>query len=315
VRHLSIPLLTDKPVPAIGVGAMPLSNPRADGTLMPHREAIAVLHHAFDAGMTLVDTADIYAPDGHNVGHNERLVGEAVSTWSGGRDNLVVITKIGIVRTAGVDGDDWGRDGSRDYLLGAAAHSVECLGFVPDAILLHRVNREQQPFSTTVENLLAVREAGFAPRVGIGNVHLGECEIAWDVSAGTIAAVENEHSPRYRDDSDVLAWATAHGIAYLPWSPLGGGDDAARLGALYPEFAAVAAEVTEESGRAASAQQVALAWLSASGGSVVPIPAFTRTATADSSAAAAHIALSAAQVARLDASPTGPSSLFPDDED
>jgi len=315
VRQLSIPRLTDKPVPAIGVGAMPLSNPRHDGSLMPRDEAIAVLHHAFDAGMTLVDTADIYAPDGHNVGHNERIVGEAVRTWKGGRDALVVVTKIGIVRAPGVDGDDWSRDGSRDYLLGAAEHSVECLGFVPDAILLHRVNRDQQSFATTVENMLAVREAGFAPRIGIGNVHLDECVTAWDVSGGTIAAVENERSPRYRDDTDVLEWTSAHGVAYLPWSPLGGGDDAARLGELYPEFAAVAAEVAEVSGAPATAQQVALAWLSASGGSVVPIPAFTRFGTADSSAAAAAISLTSDQVARLDASPTGPDSLYPDSED
>lgn len=313
MRQLSLPLLSDKPVPAIGVGAMPLSNPRADGTLMPHDEAIAVLHHAFDAGMTLVDTADIYAPDGHNVGHNERLVGEAARTWSGGRDNLVVVTKIGIVRTPGVDGDDWGRDASRGYLLAAAEHSVECLGFVPDAILLHRVDR-RTPYAENVESMLAVRDAGLAPRIGIGNVRLDECEIAWDVSGGTIAAVENERSPRFRHDGDVVPWAAAHGIAYFPWSPLGGGDDAARLGELYPEFAAVASEVTATTGTSTSPQQVALAWLSASGSSVVPIPAFTRAATADSSAAAAHVVLTADQVARLDASPAGPDSRFPDDE-
>jgi aryl-alcohol dehydrogenase-like predicted oxidoreductase len=293
---------------------MPLSNRRpTDGTLMPHDEAIAVLHHAFDAGMTLVDTADIYAPDAHNVGHNERLVGEAVSTWSGGRDNLIVITKIGIVRTPGIEGDDWGRDGSRDYLLGAAEHSVACLGFVPDAILLHRINREQD-LVTTFTNLVAVREAGLAERIGIGNVRLAECEVAWEVSGGTIAAVENERSPRFRDDADVLTWATAHGVAYFPWSPLGGGDDAARLGELYPEFATVAAEVAATTSTPTTAQQVALAWLSATGATVVPIPAFTRAATADASAAAAHVALTDDQVARLDASPTGPDSRFPDDE-
>jgi aryl-alcohol dehydrogenase-like predicted oxidoreductase len=315
MRHLRIPALTDKPIPSIGVGAMPLSNPRADGTMIPREDAIAVLQHAFDAGMTLVDTADIYAPDGHHVGHNESIVGEAVRTWHGGRDALVVVTKIGIVRTPGPDGDDWSRDGSRDYLLRAAEHSVASLGLTPDAILLHRVNREQQPFAASVEGILAVREAGFTPRIGIGNVHLDECEIAWDVTGGSVAAVENERSPRYRDDTDVLTWASTHGVAYLPWSPLGGGDDAARLGQLYPEFAAVADEVSQSTGEQISAQQVALAWLSASGPTVVPIPAFTRAATADSSAQAGHIELSPAQVARLDASPVGPGSLFPDDED
>jgi aryl-alcohol dehydrogenase-like predicted oxidoreductase len=316
VRHLAIPLLTDKPVPAIGVGAMPLSDARADGEVMIRQDAVAVLHASFELGITLVDTADIYAPEGYGYGHNELLVGEAVRTWRGGRDSLIVVTKIGITRDV-VDGEDvWGRDGSREHLLRSAEASVERLGFEPDVILLHRVNREQQPFATTVENLLAVREAGFAARIGIGNVHLDECETAWDVSAGTIAGVENERSPRYRDDTDVLRWASDHGVAYFPWSPLGGGDDARRLGELHPQFAAVAGEVRAPSGPPVTPQEIALAWLSASGPTVVPIPGFSRATTATTSARAADVVLSADQIARLDASSVGSAgSMFPDDED
>jgi len=315
VRHLSIPLLTDKPVPALGVGAMPLSNERADGEVMERDAAIAVLHEAFELGMTLVDTADIYSPEGYGYGHNELLVGEAVRSWRDGRDSLIVVTKIGITRDV-VDGEDvWGRDGSREHLMRAAEASVERLGLVPDVILLHRVNREQQPFATTVENMLAVREAGFAPRIGIGNVHLDECRIAWDVSGGTIAGVENERSPRYRDDSDVLAWAAEHGVAYFPWSPLGGADDARRLGELYPEFAVVAEELSVAGGQQVTPQEAALAWLSASGPTVVPIPGFSRPETARTSARAAGLTLDDDQLARLDASPDGTSSVFPDDED
>lgn len=315
MRHLSLPLLTDKPVPAIGVGAMPLSDVRPDGDLMPREQAVAVLHGAFALGMTLVDTADIYAPEGYGYGHNELVVGEAVRTWRDGRDSIVVVTKVGITRAVGPDGDVWGRDGSREHLLRAAEASVERLGFVPDVILLHRVNREQQPFATTVENILAVREAGFAPRIGIGNVHLDECHVAWDVSGGTIAAVENERSPRYREDADVLHWSSRHGVAYLAWSPLGGGDDARLLGDLYPEFRAVARELSTTTGHDVTAQEVALAWLSASGAGVVPIPGFTSGRTAYSSARAAHLELSADQIARLDLSPVGRGSVFPDDED
>ena len=315
MRHLSIPLLTDKPVPAIGVGAMPLSERRADGDVMHRDAAIKVLHEAFALGMTLVDTADIYSPDGYGYGHNELRVGEAVRTWRDGRDSIVVVTKIGITRRVEAGNEVWGRDGSRDHLLRAAEASVERLGFEPDVILLHRVNREQQPFATTVENMLAVREAGFTPRIGIGNVHLSECDIAWDVSGATIAAVENERSPRHRDDADVLAWTSAHRVAYFPWSPLGGGDDARRLGELHPEFAAVAGELSATTGRHVTPQEVALAWLSASGSSVVPIPGFSRETTARTSAQAAELSLSEDQRARLDASPVGAGSVFPDDED
>jgi aryl-alcohol dehydrogenase-like predicted oxidoreductase len=312
MRMTSIPLLTDKPVPVIGTGAMPLSNPRADGTLMPRDEAIALLHHAFDQGLTLVDTADIYAPDGHSIGHNENLVGEAVRTWSGGRDAVVVVTKIGIVRTPGTHGDTWSRDGSRDYLLRAAEASVGQLGFVPDVIINHRVNREQAPYADTVRGMLAVREAGFAPAIGIGNVHGDEARTAWEVSEGSIAAVENERSPRFRGDSDVLAWAVEHGVAFFPWSPFGGGADARQLPTRYPEFAAVAAELAASTATEVTAHEVALAWLVAQGPTVVPIPGYTRAASAESAARAAHLVLSDDQRARLDATTGTDTSVFPD---
>lgn len=312
MRTTSIPLLTDKPVPVIGTGAMPLSNPRADGSLMPRDEAIAVLHHAFDQGLTLVDTADIYAPDGHSVGHNENIVGEAVRTWSGGRDAIVVVTKIGIVRTPGTHGDTWGRDGSRDYLLRAAEASVGQLGFTPDVIINHRVNREQQPYADTVRGMIAVRDAGFAPAIGIGNVHGDEARTAWEVSEGTIAAVENERSPRFRGDTDVFTWAIENGVAFFPWSPFGGGADAKNLPTLYPEFRAVADELWASTGGEVTAHEVALAWLVAQGPTVVPIPGYTRAATADSAARAALLQLSADQLARLDATQGVDTSVFPD---
>ena len=317
MKHVSLPLLTNKPVPTVGVGAMLLAEPlRATGELMPWDDAIAVLHHTFAQGITLVDTADIYAPDASHFGYDERLVGEAVRTWEGGRDSIIVVTKMGITINVGVDGQDvWGRDGSYDYLMRAAEASVERLGFVPDTILLHRVNREQQPFATSVENMLAVREAGFAPTIGIGNVHLDECEIAWDVSGGTISGVENERSPRYRDDEDVLRWCVDRGVAYFPWSPFGGGDDAANLPTKYPAFAEVAAEISASTGQDVTAYQVTLSWLRSNGDAVVPIPAVTRTATADINAASVNIELTADQIARLDSSPVGSGSVFPDDED
>lgn len=313
MRTTSIPLLTAKPVPVVGVGAMPLSNPQGDGPEpMAVEDSIAVLHHAFDLGMTLVDTADIYAPDVARLGHNERVVGEAVRTWRGGRDALIVVTKIGITRTAGPDGDVWGRDGSRDYLLRAAEASVERLGLTPDVIINHRVDRERAPYADTVRGMLAVREAGLTPAIGIGNVHIGEALIAWEVSEGTVAAVENERSPRFRGDTDVFRWAIEHGVAFFPWSPFGGASDATALPARFPEFATVAAELTATTARPVGAHAVVLAWLGAQGPTVVPIPGFTRTSTADASATAAELELSADQVARLDATEGSNTSVFPD---
>jgi len=285
-----------RPLPAIGVGAMPFSKAGAE-----HDAAAAVWHHAFDFGMTLINTADIYAPTGLDFGHNEKLVGEAVRTYPGGRDAVTVVTKNGIC----TDGNNWWRDNSPEYMMRAAEASNERLGFVPDAILVHRLNHEQS-FEATIEGLLAVRDAGLALSIGCSNVTQAQFDIAWNISGGSIAFIENEQSPRYRADRSIIDSCTQRGVTYLAWSPLGGGDEAARLGELYPALAEVGAA------HGASAQQTALAWLLAQGRAMTPIPAVRRPETAESSAASASLSLSPAEIAYLDVSPAGPGSVFPD---
>lgn len=283
----------DHSLPALGVGAMPFSwEPVAD-----HDHAVSVLHHAFDAGMTLVNTADIYAPSAAAVGHNERLVGDAVRAYPRGREALTVITKNGLRR----EGERWWRDNSRDWMLQAAEHSVEMLGFVPDAIAVHRVNREQS-WAECVEALLEVRERGLAKRIGLSNVTRAEFDAAWDISGGTIVMVEQERSPYYREHTDVLDAAAECGVAYLAWSPLGGSGKVRGLAEANPAFAEVARR------HQSTAHNIALAWLMAQGPHCIPIPGFTRFETVDAAAAAAHITLSADDLALLNASPSGPSS-------
>lgn len=277
----------DHSLPALGVGAMPFSWP----PVHDHDDAVDVLHHAFDLGMTLVNTADIYAPSADEVGHNERLVGDAVRAWHGPREELTVITKNGLRR----EGERWWRDNSREWMLRAAEHSNEMLGFTPDVIAVHRLNRAQS-WRECIEGLLEVRERGLARRIGLSNVTRAEFDAAWEISDGTICVVEQERSPYYRAMTDVLEACAERGVAYLAWSPLGGGGKAKQLADDHPEFAAVAEH------HRTSAQNVALAWLMAQGPHLIPIPGFTRRESADAAAAAAHITLSADEMARLDAS-------------
>lgn len=216
----------ERPLPALGVGAMPFSWAPVDD----HDDAVAILHHAFTLGMTLVNTADIYAPSAATVGHNERLVGDAVRAFPGGRESLTVITKNGIRR----EGERWWRDNSREWMLRAAEHSNEMLGFTPDVIAVHRLNRTQS-WRECVEALLEVRERGLATRIGLSNVTRAEFDTAWDISDGTICIVEQERSPYYRDHTDVLDACAERGVAYLAWSPLGGGAKAKLLADAHPE--------------------------------------------------------------------------------
>lgn len=303
--------IADLSVYPVGLGAMPLS----DTAMLAERpRALATVHAALDSGITLVDTADIYAPDGERFGHNEILVGEAVRSWAGSsadRERIVVATKGGITRTAGPDGDVWGRAGSPQALAAAARASAQRLGVeVIDLYYLHRLD-PAVPFDDQVGGLAGVQDAGIARRVGLSNVTLAQLDRALELVGGPeqggITAVQNEYSPRYRADGDVLDRCMERGIAFLPWSPLGGASQAGELDSRYAAFAEVAAQ------RGVAAQQVALAWLLALGPQVIPIPGSTRPATARSSAAAAAIDLSADEVARLSAAVPENASVFPDD--
>ena len=288
------------PWPRIGVGAMPLSRSHFQ-TAEELASRAAVLHAAFNAGFTVVDTADIYAPSADSVGHNESIVGEAIRTWSGSRDSLFVLTKNGLRR----EGDNWWRDNSRDWMLQAAHNSAAALGLVPDCIAVHRLNREQS-WDECVLALCEVREQGLTKSIGLSNVTMTELQRAWEVSEGSIVVVENEYSPRYRDDRAVVDFCGEHGIAYLPWSPLGGGAEAAALAEIYPAFGLMAATYDT------TAQVIALAWLAGLGERVIPIPGFSRVESVEASAAALAITLSPSEVATLSATAQGPGSVFPD---
>ena len=108
-------------VSAIGLGAMPLSFTH----MLPHREqAIATVHRALDLGITLIDSSNIYAPTWDTVGHNEELLAEALSLYTGPADTskVLVTTKGGITRG---EGETWTRDGSASGLK-AACEAVGC---------------------------------------------------------------------------------------------------------------------------------------------------------------------------------------------
>lgn len=296
---------------AIGLGCMPLSQP---GLVHDRPRAIATVHAALDAGVNLLDTADIYAPDGEHFGHNEALVGEAIRTWTTPAERapvcVVVATKGGITRRPGPDGDVWGRDASPDNLGRAARASARRLGVdVIDLYYLHRLDPNVS-FDAQVRGLARVKADGVARHIGLSNVNLAQLDRALQLVGGPdkdgIVAVQNEYSPRYRRDADVLARCVERGIAFVPWSPLGGAGQAGELGSRYAAFAQVA-DV-----RGVSPQEVALAWLIGLGPQVIPIPGSTRPETARSSAAAASLTLTDEQRRQLSATSPEDTSVFPD---
>lgn len=287
MQHRSIGPYT---VSAIGLGAMPMSM-NNDRVYPDHDEAIATIHAALDAGVTLIDTADIYAPTWDQMGHNERLVAEAVSSWGGDTDGLLITTKGGITRS---EGEQWGRDGSLPYLRSAVEKSLRELRV--EAIDLYQYHRPDRwiVYGEVMENLATLKREGKIREIGISNASVEEIEIAQQVlGEGGLVSVQNEFSPRHPGSYDELRYCERHGIAFLPWSPLGGtGGGGRNVGDRFSVFR----EIGETHG--VSPQQVVLAWELALSEVLVAIPGARRPASITDSAAAADLALTADEVER-----------------
>src|SRR5919107_4545021 len=223
----------DTTVSAIGLGAMPLST--KDGR--PSREeAIGVVHAALDAGVTLVDTADAYSRDEAEFGHNESLVAEALA--SHGATDVLVATKGGHTR----QGTDWLLDGTPGYLRRACEASLRRLGV--DAIGLYQSHRPDPatPWEESMGALRQLADDGLVRMVGISNADIAQIDVARSIVGPALASVQNQFSPGWRFSADELAHCADHGLAWLPWSPFGGGNPARSLEATAPAFAEVADE-------------------------------------------------------------------------
>lgn len=287
-------ILAGRQVSAIGLGAMPLSM-NNDKQIPSLEDAVATVQAALDAGVTLIDTADIYAPAWNEMGHNERIVAEALRTWDGDASSIFVATKGGITRS---EGEVWGRDGSEAYLRSAVERSLEILGV--DRIELYQYHRPDRwlVYGDVMKALAALQADGLVRAVGISNASVEEIEIALEVlGEGNLASVQNEFSPKHPGSIDELRFCGEHGIAFLPWSPLGGtGGGARSVGDRFSVFR----EVGDAHG--VSPQQAVLAWELALAPTVIPIPGARRAASIVDSAKAADLDLEADEVSRLSAS-------------
>ena len=279
----------DRTVSAIGLGEMPLS---IEGR--PDRpQAIATIHASLDAGVTIIDTADAYSLGVQEHGHGELLVAEALAAYPGPTDDVLVATKGGHRRPG--DGS-WTVHGDPAYVKEACEASLKRLGV--DAIGLYQYHRPDPsvPWAESVGALADLLDEGKILMAGVSNASVARIDEAQQVLGGRLVSVQNEFSPRFRSSEGELEHCERLGIAFIPWSPLGGIGNADAIRRDHPAFAEVAAEV------GASPQQVTLAWMLAKGSRVIPIPGSSRPETAIASPAAADISLTLEQVGRLDAS-------------
>ncbi|MDN4610227.1 aldo/keto reductase [Arthrobacter burdickii] len=274
------------PVSALGLGGMPMS---IEGRPDEDR-SIRTIHAALDAGVTLIDTADSYHRDANEVGHNELLIAKALATYGADSSSVLVATKGGHLRPG--DGS-WTLNGRPDYLKEAAKASLKRLGV--DAIGLYQFHRPdpEVPYEDSVGAVKDLLDEGVIRMAGISNATVDQIKLSNEILGGRLVSVQNQFSPAFRSSEDELRYCGENGIAFLPWSPLGGIKKAGGLGEQFTPFQ----EIADRHG--VSPQQVCLAWELALAPTVIPIPGASRPESIRDSVQAAELELSADELATL----------------
>jgi aryl-alcohol dehydrogenase-like predicted oxidoreductase len=275
-------------VGAIGLGGMPMS---IEGRPDEDR-SIRTIHAALESGVTLIDTADAYHRDADEVGHNEALIAKALSTYGSDTSGILVATTGGHLRPG--DGS-WTQNGHPDYLKDAAKASLKRLG--GDAIGLYQYHRPdtEVPYEDSIGALKDLLDEGVIRMAGISNATVDQIRKANQILDGKLVSVQNQFSPSFRSSEDELRYCGENGIAFLPWSPLGGIQKASGLGDHFAPFQ----EAADKHG--VSPQQVCLAWELALAPTVIPIPGASRPESITDSAKAPDLELSAEEIAALSA--------------
>jgi aryl-alcohol dehydrogenase-like predicted oxidoreductase len=266
--------LADADVFPIGLGGMPMSlSGRPEES-----QSIRTIHAALDAGVNLIDTADAYSKDHTDIGHNERLIAKALR---GRRDGVIVATKGGHTR----NGEAWELDGTPEHLRAACEASLRALE--TDRIDLYQYHRPDPdvPYAESIGALKELQDEGKVRWIGISNATTDQIEEARGIVE--LVSVQNQLSLEYRGplEKGEVELCEQHGIAFLPWSPLGGIGKADGASRHHPVSSAAEAH-------GVSPQQVALAWLLALSPVMIPIPGASRPETITDSLQAAELELS-----------------------
>jgi aryl-alcohol dehydrogenase-like predicted oxidoreductase len=265
----------DLPVYRLGFGAMRITGNGIWGEPTDREEAIAVLKHAPELGINLIDTADAYGPE-----VSERLIAEALYPYPEG---LVIATKGGQTRPGP---NRWTPDGRPEHLREALEGSLRRLRLERvDLYQLHRPD-PKVPFEESVRTLADMRKEGKIRHVGLSNVSVEQLNVAQKIVP--IDSVQNRYNLDDRSSEGVLEACETTGIGFIPWAPIDAGSAATdqRL-----------RRVAEAHG--ATPAQIALAWLLKRSPVMLPIPGTSSRKHLEENTKAAQIEVSAEEFASL----------------
>lgn len=273
---------------AIGLGEMPLTIENNLGWA----KGIETIHAALDAGCRHIDTAWSYYCSGGEEQTGEKLVREAMDSWKGPKDEVLIATKVGHYRNFTDGVPTWGKDGKPEHLIRYAKQSAQTLGVdTIDLLYFHRPDPEV-PYNESCEAIKQLLDEGVARWAGISNASVEQIDIARDVLGDRLVAVQNQYSPIYLDTQDTLEHCAKLGIAFVCWSPLGGFRKPKDENKFDP-FREVAAA------HGVSYQQVVLAWELAKGDHMFVIPGAHRPETILDSLNAGDLELTDEELAKL----------------
>jgi len=275
---------TAEQISAIGFGGMPLSIKDRP----PDEVGRKVIHAAIDAGITFIDTADVYCLDDSDIGHNERLIASALRERPD-RDRIRVATKAGLRRPRG----EWTRDGSPKHIREACQQSLRSLE--TEQIFLYQLHAvdPRVGLENSVATFAELQREGKCRYVGLSNVSVLQIAAARQIVE--IASVQNRLNPFFREslEDSVVQYCEDEKITFLAYSPLGGG----RLAKKLPK---VPVMVSLSKKYNVSAHAIAIAWARSKGATVVPIPAARKPEHAIDSAHAADVVVTAEDLALID---------------
>ena len=254
----------------------------------PEADATRTIRAAIDAGITLIDTADTYCIDDTDIGHNERLLANAINLQ---RDGVLIATKGGCRRPGGL----WTKDGRPEHLIAACDASLRALR-VPriDLYQLHAPDPAVL-FSESVGALARLRDAGKVWLIGLSNVRIPEIEEARRIAP--IASVQNRYNPRDRTAEyyGVIATCERYGIAFLAHSPFGGTLEA-------PKLSSLGNLGTEARRREVSPHRLTISWMLAKSPVIIPIPGARQPKSILDSAQASNLPLAQEDIVSIEAS-------------
>jgi len=273
-------------------------------------ESIATIQRALDLGMDFLDTADVYG-----LGRNEELVGRAIR---GRRSEVFLATKFGIVREAA--GPLRGVNGKPEYVRSCCEASLRRLGVdVIDLYYQHRVD-PATPIEETVGAMARLVAEGKVRHLGLSEA--GPATLRRAQAVHPITALQTEYSLWTRDPEDgVLATCRELGIGFVAYSPLGRGfltgeirrpEDFAETDSrrMHPRFQGenfqrnldLVGRIRElAAAKRVKPSQLAIGWVLAQGGDIVPIPGTKRRSYLEENARALDVHLTPNDLANIDA--------------